>query len=287
MNNNTSKDITYENEPLFHYTSLNTLKSIIENKTIRFTDYKFLNDPKELSLGLSYLKEFLFKVKNGLELHNNINAKLNAEEAIKSINTDNDIYAISFSKKRDDLAMWNLYGKDGVCIKFNSNEFFKYLYVFRDYFFNTFKTIELKNILRGPVNYNKNIFDSVSKIMISKLPKDFFTLNYDLLYQHCLLYKTSAWEYENEYRCAFIIPNYVLENNNCCHKAKKIFVNNKSLLKPQIEFGDLPIDKIIEEVIISPYLDNELVKLGLEKFFEEYRLNPKIIKKSSISIRRF
>ena len=40
--------VKYEVEQLYHYTSLNTLHAILQNKTIRLTDYRFLNDMQEL-----------------------------------------------------------------------------------------------------------------------------------------------------------------------------------------------------------------------------------------------
>ena len=42
-----------EFETLYHYTSADALKSIIENKTIRFSDYRFVNDINESNFILS------------------------------------------------------------------------------------------------------------------------------------------------------------------------------------------------------------------------------------------
>ena len=49
-----------EFETLYHYTSADGLKSIIENKTIRFSDYRFLNDIDELEYGKKIFKQILF-----------------------------------------------------------------------------------------------------------------------------------------------------------------------------------------------------------------------------------
>lgn len=48
--------IKYEVEQLYHYTSLNTLHAILQNKTIRLTDYRFLNDMQELFFATEKLK---------------------------------------------------------------------------------------------------------------------------------------------------------------------------------------------------------------------------------------
>ena len=50
--------VKYEVEQLYHYTSLNTLHAILQNKTIRLTDYRFLNDMQELFFATEKLKKF-------------------------------------------------------------------------------------------------------------------------------------------------------------------------------------------------------------------------------------
>ena len=51
--------IKYEVEQLYHYTSLNTLHAILQNKTIRLTDYRFLNDMQELFFATEKLKKYI------------------------------------------------------------------------------------------------------------------------------------------------------------------------------------------------------------------------------------
>ena len=50
--------VKYEVEQLYHYTSLNTLHAILQNKTIRLTDYRFLNDMQELFFATEKLKKY-------------------------------------------------------------------------------------------------------------------------------------------------------------------------------------------------------------------------------------
>lgn len=51
--------VKYEVEQLYHYTSLNTLHAILQNKTIRLTDYRFLNDMQELFFATEKLKKYI------------------------------------------------------------------------------------------------------------------------------------------------------------------------------------------------------------------------------------
>lgn len=51
--------IQYPKIDLYHYTSIGSLFSILQNETIRLTDYRFLNDTQELSYALNWLKDYL------------------------------------------------------------------------------------------------------------------------------------------------------------------------------------------------------------------------------------
>ena len=51
--------IQYPKIDLYHYTSIGSLFSILQNETIRLTDYRFLNDTQELSYALDWLKDYL------------------------------------------------------------------------------------------------------------------------------------------------------------------------------------------------------------------------------------
>ena len=52
-----------EFETLYHYTSADGLKSIIENKTLRFSDYRFLNDIDEIQYGKNIFFNVISKLK--------------------------------------------------------------------------------------------------------------------------------------------------------------------------------------------------------------------------------
>ena len=52
-------EIKYPEIDLYHYTSIESLMSILQNETIRLTDYRFLNDTQELSYALAWLKSIL------------------------------------------------------------------------------------------------------------------------------------------------------------------------------------------------------------------------------------
>ena len=137
--------IQYENIDLYHYTSLASLFAILQNETIRLTDYRFLNDTQELSYATHWLKallqpmaenEFVQKLLTAIE-----NIEQGKVERLKGIGEDLpylqwnmcdlNYYILSLSQNYDDLAMWRMYAKDGCSIKFNSQKLKEFLYSLR------------------------------------------------------------------------------------------------------------------------------------------------------------
>ena len=139
--------INYGNYNLYHYTSLSTLLSIIENKTIRLSDYRFLNDKQELNFAIERLKkiaqvqndDFSRKLTNVLN-DITIGKMVLLSEEKRTDNTvfltnkkyDMSYYVLSLSENCDDLAMWQMYAKSGCCIKFNSQNLLKFFHNIRD-----------------------------------------------------------------------------------------------------------------------------------------------------------
>ena len=52
-------------ETLYHYTDASGLKGIIDNQEIWFTDYRYLNDPSELTHGMNLAKALIAKGAKG------------------------------------------------------------------------------------------------------------------------------------------------------------------------------------------------------------------------------
>ena len=139
-------EIKYPEIDLYHYTSIESLMSILQNETIRLTDYRFLNDTQELSYALAWLKSILqsrseddFVKKLLIAIENIEHGKI---ERLKGVGEnlpyvhnslcDVKYYILSLSQSFDDLPMWRMYAKNGCCIKFNSQKMYEFFYGFRD-----------------------------------------------------------------------------------------------------------------------------------------------------------
>lgn len=293
-------NLQYENVDLYHYTSLHALKSIIENKTIRLTDYRFLNDKTEFEFSSGVLRKCILEMKNDLSIADKILQELNGMQngiystydikpigdnklLINPIHKENTrVYVLSMTDKRDDLALWFGYGRDGCSIKFNSQELFEFFYRIRDNLLN----VGLQNIIRGNVRYGDSVTPEEKKKLLALLKIECNNGTFNLpgiLLQLCALRKERAYEYESEYRIGLRYYDEWLTNNGC--KAKKVFTEKGGYLKPQLEFEQFPIENIIEEIILSPYNKADTAILGLEEFLFSNGLTKIKVNSSSIKIR--
>lgn len=280
--------IQYPKIDLYHYTSIGSLFSILQNETIRLTDYRFLNDTQELSYALNWLKDYLapkaeeeFGKKVLTAIDNVEHGKI---ERIKSISDgspymqrylcDIHYYILSLSRRYDDLAMWRMYAKDGCCIKFNSQKLKEFFYGFRD------ANLEkgLMNLIDGEVEYEIkestrhaiNYFYSIkNELMI-----------YDEILMFCLLFKSPSFSFEHEYRMGIPFEDQYL-GENC---SKELLLSGTTI-RPQLELKNFPIRDIIEEITISPFVTSELTKIGIQELLISKGISPDVVRLSQISIR--
>ena len=227
--------IQYENIDLYHYTSLSSLFAILQNETIRLTDYRFLNDTQELSYATHWLKallqpmaenEFVQKLLTAIE-----NIEQGKVERLKGIGEDLpylqwnmcdlNYYILSLSQNYDDLAMWRMYAKDGCSIKFNSQKLNEFLYSLRD---DNLKN-GFTNLIKGSVSYNAG--QSMDAVVKSWLELHNEPMIYDDVLQYCLSIKSPDFSFEHEYR--FGIP---FEDQYLGEKATKEFTLVGNTIRP-------------------------------------------------------
>ena len=118
---------------IYHYCSLDTFMSIIENKSIRLSDLNKTNDYMEKKWAASLISEVLkdtlvdYGIRINLEddywyddqSHNHLQYY---ENELKRVLLDESLILIScFSEEKDSLSQWRAYGQDGsgIAIGFN------------------------------------------------------------------------------------------------------------------------------------------------------------------------
>lgn len=282
---------------IYHYTTLDALKSIVENRSIRLTDYRFLNDPQEVILTKTTLVK---KIEEYLKDKNINKTKIedilsrfdeskfayckrikDEDGKISYVDIDciTSLYVFSLTELRDALEMWSMYGKLGCAIKFNEEKLRERL------FERLVKNcdINIGNLVSGKVQYGHDFSAAIENLKVMLEIDYSATLNINIMpmiIQICALQKDESYKYEHEYRVGVIWAKNDVDNM----KIKKFLLKN-NIYKPQIEINDIPIEEIIEEVIISPYNNNDCAKISVEEFLE-YHFNKKIpVHKSQIQIR--
>ena len=94
------------------------------------------------------------------------------------------------------------------------------------------------------------------------------------------LRKNPAYSYEHEVRVGLCVPDGIDQIDK-----NKVFTIKNNTIKPQLELKDVPIEEILQDVVLSPYNTNDCAKCGIEEFLE-YHLKVKVpVYNSKINIR--
>lgn len=203
---------------LYHYCSISTLLSIIENKNIWLSDAEKTNDFTEMKFLLSnigevieqilasyegkYPKEILLKTKE-------ITVETTEKLLLKNIPIVKyaKSFLICFSEASDLLSQWRAYGNDGngVAIGFNAelfNDFAQGSYYLTKVIYNQERTLDflhaaieksLSYAIESSINKESNIYDIFE-----------LTMNISMLivtiWQESFVYKNDMFSEEREWR---------------------------------------------------------------------------------------
>jgi hypothetical protein len=257
---------------LYHYTSMATLQAILENitddyLTLRATEIRYLNDAKEYKLALNILRELLIEYDESTPNKKNLKLKLSIERMgfLKEKNKEiGPPFVFSLSKERDSLPMWNTYGDSslGIAIGFKKNELSNMQYGHSSSLEKCIYDYEkVKETLRSKIrNIHSSIFFNDSFVgVISGLDSDTYTFFESIVSS----FKHNSFEYEKEWRLIFK-QTYDFDKLN--------FNVKNGLPKPYIE---VPLKtEVIEEIVVGPCANFDLVKHSLFRMLKKAGLNP-------------
>jgi hypothetical protein len=100
--------------PLYHYTSAEGLKGIIEKKHFYMTDYLHMNDPGEVAFGIKIVKKILGELKESdNEFYKALCTSADCQFSNERLGNLFCYYITSFSRHPNDLMQWRLYGGNG------------------------------------------------------------------------------------------------------------------------------------------------------------------------------
>ena len=102
---------------VYHYTSIGGLESILRNKTLRFTNIKYMNDKDEIIAGLDSIAKDC-----------NASDEVREQMRLAITNLGMQLFVCCFSLKEDSLPMWNYYTKEinsqGYNIEFDDKKLY-------------------------------------------------------------------------------------------------------------------------------------------------------------------
>lgn len=88
-------------KPIFHYTSIGGLSGILENKKLRFTNIKYMNDKDEVTAGIdAFVQQSNFDPEETARIRQNFEY------------VDDQVFVCCFSEGADLLPLWNYYTKE-------------------------------------------------------------------------------------------------------------------------------------------------------------------------------
>ena len=260
---------------IYHYTTLEGLKGIVETKKIWATAIRYLNDVSEMNLFIQYMHNWLSQ-----NIQNPVYPAVFDERMAKIVYDGwEDYYAISCSTVDDNLTLWSEFsGRLGCEIAFDESSLIAW-----DRVDSNLEYIGMKNVT---YNYIESVPELVQKFNqlntetfkdknIDQMLED---RNADDLYNDILkssiYYKMHQFTPEQEVRLAFYAENRI----GMKHRIRS------GLIIPYIEIP-IKLDSI-KYVKINPYNKDGLIFMSLNNFFKDKEVAPDILQ-SNIALRYY
>ena len=285
-------------EEVYHYTSPEGLVSIFNNNTFRFTDCQFFNDKleynyikKPLCVAISKLENKLLNKDLIADVNNWVNDKYEVYYTGKS---KMRYYIFCTSIKGDSLNMWNYYLKNGKYQGYNIGislgkilDYIESLELEKCEFWQSKVMYSLSEQVEYLIDYIRKIdyelyccrkeakiSDDAYSMLIAAQEEIFEKIEFCRLF-----FKSEDFINEQEYRFVLRIPEDM--------KGSKVLSPGLMIKEGVITpYYDLQINhNIIENITISPMLEEELAKKGLEILAGRLKIENITISKSQISIR--
>lgn len=276
---------------IYHYTSIEGLKSILKNKTLWLSDISFMNDESEMKYTFDLVCNYLDSVKKyDGEFKDFIKKGLNNVKNNKNNEMRWSYYVISFSLNPDSLPIWIYYTKNqnsaGFNIEFDKDiitEVIKNYSMMHGCLSNKvlYNKKEQLSIIRTILNEYYKIYLKSPESIAWNTPKKKSMVNaFSDLLLLSLFFKSSFFKNEEEYR--IVIPVIQIKENLYIDLDFRI---NNGMLIPYVEVDFGKELKCVKGITISPTQKSPLVERGLRDFVIAQQYKDLKISKSKIPLR--
>lgn len=258
-------------DPLYHYTSIDTLQKILMNNTLWAKNCQFYIDKSETRHMERLYKKLISNRKIGTEFLQFIK-ELNEEDNSKLKVEREQTYIFSLTDNEKSKKMWKKYGKNGIAIEFKPFDLIENYFNNNDFKFlnkDENRISVISDITFGKVKYDDiKVVDLLHDIYLSN------QRNYDEdIIKSLRMYlkfdgmryfkKEKKYDYENEYRLVIKIDDndnesirhYYIDNNPNAYYIK-IFFNSIFLL--------------IDSIIINPKINKNITEENIRKILKKY-----------------
>ena len=254
---------------LCHYTSASAFLSILKDRKLWFTDYRFLNDSSEGFFFFFIIRELLKSGSYNWKLSKTIVDKIEKDILIRKLDfnsIEGSYFVCSFSESSDSLTMWNYYTKNpnlaGYNLVFDKRGLLNS--IVKTNFFDKYDF----SIIR--VIYNKD-----QQILCIKRILDFFNLVWEkskgarrellieeffyLMDTISLGFKHVAYQDEHEIRIVLKISKQIYRELLCDDVSSETRINLRSVNNMIVPYIELNIDiSSLLKIITSPFIKDSL-----------------------------
>ncbi|MDD2362511.1 MAG: hypothetical protein PHV32_04700 [Eubacteriales bacterium] len=294
-------------EEIAHYTSLEALKSILENNELWATKHDFLNDYNEHKYLLDLVREPSLTSNSKNVIHNSLKRHFVHQtdeveipdcgpEINRFIDNDlrtnymKDIYVLSFSTEDNNLTLWGNYSKfQGYNLKFNRQKLINGMM-----YCNINESQDV--IIEGKIIYLEEddtfVNDLANEILTDMSANGIDeNISIKIIVSHLLLMglfiKSKTMDAEKEYRIVSLQRDEVNISTVFSKKSNekmKMRQSNNVFIPYTILHGDI-VD-CVEQITIGPLNNLDIAEKGMKCFLDYKGLSNNInIKKSKITLR--
>lgn len=274
--------------PLYHYTSIDGLKGIIESKKFWATEYHFLNDDDEFTYCDGLLQEMLKEEYSSCDFYNPLalcitEAMIGYRFHMETV--QDSFYVVSFSKNSDNLTLWSEFAGQGCNIRTKDFQLFADIENIRYQGSVLYNRGEQKqrlwqamlDVAEGVTSTNienKRQLKEVIENMSQQEYRSFADVLVHLVSFYGMAMKRPQFAAEEEYRVIFD------------SKGKDIKYRQKDgLLLPYIELGLQENLEAMQEIKLAPRSCGELSKYSMRSFLAAKGLARCDVSESEMSLK--
>lgn len=268
---------------VYHYTSLDGLIGIVDNRAIWLSDYSYLNDKRELSYGTDLATEVIQSILD-TEPDEHVRGLLSAWEDNLS-RWQNRVCIASFSFDDDSLSQWRAYGP--VAIGFPMQALALHVNQSRLQQVEYERDTQRK-LLEVYLHHLCSAFSvDTAAGRIERIPDAYHGA--ERLLELLVFFKEPAFRSENEVRLAFV-DNPQLFDSFKLPRLEKSFRVSRGRIVPYVASVDVLPSRHrefkleISEVVLGPESD-ELLKRGIREFLDANGWDNVTVRRSAVPLR--